>query len=140
MKNEICEKNMDTFLALDKYEQIPLSVTLHLLKCKKCRTSVHYLTLAEKYASEPLKREGILERLANMEVKPISMARWIISGALMIFLMVIFCLFLNKIDKNSFALLFNAFFGILITVYCVLFVSTNMDFFVKKTGTRKLSS
>ena len=132
MNNEICEKNMDAFLSLDKYERIPLGVTLHLLTCKKCRTQVRYLTLAEKYASEPIRATPICDALENIPVKPVSMAKWIISGFLMIFLMVIFGLFLNKIDRASFAIIFNVIFGVLVTVYCALFVGTNMDFFIKK--------
>ncbi|MBR1536489.1 MAG: hypothetical protein IJ630_06090, partial [Treponema sp.] len=54
-------------------------------------------------------------------------------GILMIFLLTTFCIFLNKIDRASFAIIFNVIFGLLITVYCTLFVSTNMDFFIKKT-------
>ena len=132
MKNEICEKMMDEYLMLDKNERIPLRVTLHLLKCKKCRTQVHYLSLAEKYAGEPLRAEKLVDKLENMEVKPVSMTKWIISGILMIFMMVSFVLFLNKIDRASFSIIFNVIFGILVTVYCTLFVGTNVDFFVKK--------
>ena len=40
MKNEKCEKIMDTFLALDKDERLPLSVSLHLLACPHCRSQV----------------------------------------------------------------------------------------------------
>ena len=132
MKNEICEKHMDIFLALDKNERIPFGTTLHLLKCKKCRTSVHYLTLAEKYAAEPLKSEKILQRLSNKEVKPVSMTKWIVSGILMLLFMVIFVLFLNKLNKTGFAIILNTIFGLILTVYCVLFVGTNIDFFIKK--------
>lgn len=132
MKNEICEKTMDDFLALDKYEHIPLKVTLHLLTCKKCRSQVHYLTLAERYASEPIRTVPLKEALENMQVRPVSMTKWIIWGIVMILLMVTFGLFLNRFDKASFAIIFNVIFGILITVYCATFVGTNMDFFIKK--------
>lgn len=131
-ENEICEKTMDEFLALDKYERIPLGVTLHLLKCKKCRTQVHYLTLAERYASEPLRTMNFKEVLANMPVKPVSLAKWIVSGILMILLLVIFGLFLNKINRTSFAIIFNVMFGVLVTVYCSVFVGTNIEYFIKK--------
>lgn len=134
MKNEICEKNMDVFLSLDKNERIPLGVTLHLLKCKKCRSQVHYLTLAERYASEPIRTNGIKEMLENLPVKPVSMTKWIFWGVVMILLMVNFVLFLNKIDQKTFAIIFNIIFGILVTAYCTLFVGTNIDFFVKKIG------
>lgn len=132
MKTETCEKYMDDFLALDKYEHIPLKLTLHFLTCKECRTQVHYLTLAEKYASEPLRYSPLKAKLESMEIKPVSMAKWIVWGIVMILLMVTFGLFLNKTDSTTFAIIFNVIFGILITAYCAIFVSTNMDFFIKK--------
>ncbi|WP_296325322.1 hypothetical protein [Treponema sp. UBA3813] len=132
MNNETCEKNMDTFFSLDKYERIPLRLTLHLLSCKKCRTQVHYLSLAEKYASEPIKQTPIKDALENMPVRPVTMTKWIIWGIIMILLLVVFCLILNRIDRTSFAIFFNIIFGTLVTAYCVLFVGTNMDFFIKK--------
>ena len=132
MNNETCEKNMDTFFSLDKYERIPLRLTLHLLSCKKCRNQVHYLSLAEKYASEPIKQTPIKDALENMPVRPVTMTKWIIWGIIMILLLVVFCLILNRIDRTSFAIFFNIIFGTLVTAYCVLFVGTNMDFFIKK--------
>ena len=132
MDNKICEKTMEDFLMLDKNERLPFKTTLHLLKCKKCRSEVHALTLAEKYAAEPLRHSSLKEMLENIKVKPVSMTKWIVWGVVMIFLMVTFGLILNRLDQTAFAILFNIIFGILITVYCALFVGTNMDFFVKK--------
>lgn len=132
MKNETCEKNMETFLSLDKYERIPLGVTLHLLKCKKCRSQARYLTLAERYASEPIRTLPLKDALENLQIKPVSMTKWILWGAVMILLMVTFGIFLNRFDRASFAIIFNVLFGLLITAYCTLFVGTNMDFFIKK--------
>ena len=131
MKNQKCESIMERFLQLDKNERLPLSMTLHLLKCKKCRTQVHYLTLAEKYASKPLQNKSLKEILENMSAKPVSLTKWIIWGILMIFLMITFGIFLNKIDRTSFAIIFNVMFGVMVTVYCALFVGTNIEYFIK---------
>ena len=131
MKNDVCEKRMDEFLSLDKYERIPLKVTLHLLTCKKCRSQTRHLTLAERYASEPI-HVSITEKLENMEVEPVSMRWWILLGVVMMLLLATFGVFLNRLDHNSFAIIFNVIFGVLVTVYCTLFIGTNMDFFVKK--------
>ncbi|MCD1654172.1 hypothetical protein K7J14_05590 [Treponema zuelzerae] len=49
-----CQKAFDRYLSLDKYEHVPLSVTVHLLFCPVCRTSVRRLTLAEKVLAAPL--------------------------------------------------------------------------------------
>lgn len=134
MKNETCEKNMDIFLALDKYERIPLRVTLHFLCCKKCRTQARYLTLAEKFASEPIRPTPLKDALENIPIKPVSMAKWIISGIIMILMMVVSGILLNKTESPAFAIILNINFGLIITAYCAIFVGTNMDFFIKKIG------
>ena len=72
--------------------------------------------------------------LENIPIKPVSMAKWIISGIIMILMMVTFGLFLNKIDSTTFAIIFNVLFGLIITAYCAIFVATNMDFFMKKSS------
>ena len=123
---------MDDFLMLDKNERIPIKITLHLLKCKKCRSQVHYLTLSEKYAAEKLQYRPLTQMLENIPIKPVSMAKWIVSGILMIIMMVIFGLFLNRIDRAGFSIIFNLIFGLLVTAYCAIFVGTNIDFFIKK--------
>uniref|UniRef100_UPI00388F6614 hypothetical protein n=1 Tax=Treponema sp. TaxID=166 RepID=UPI00388F6614 len=110
---------------------IPLKITFHLLTCKKCRTQVHYLSLAEKYASQPL-HLSIKEKIENMDVEPVSMTKWIVWGIIMILLMVTFGIFLNRLNITGFSIIFNLIFGSLITVYCALFVGTNIDFFIKK--------
>ena len=134
MKNETCEKNMDKFLALDKYERIPLGVTLHFLCCKKCRTQARYLTIAERYTSEPIRETPVKNMLENIPIKPVSMAKWIISGIIMILMMVVSGILLNKTESQAFAIILNINFGLIITAYCAIFVGTNMDFFIKKIG------
>ena len=47
-KNKKCEFYMDEFLKLDKNDRLPLSLTIHLLLCKECRTIVRNLTLADQ--------------------------------------------------------------------------------------------
>ena len=125
---------MDKFLALDKYERIPLGVTLHFLACKKCRTQARYLTLAEKFASEPIRATPIKDMLENIPIKPVSMAKWIVSGILMILMIVFTGIFLNKSESSIFAIIMNINFGLIITAYCAIFVATNMDFFMKKSS------
>ena len=49
--SKICEERMNEFLMLDKNERIPLRVTLHLLKCAKCRSEVRLMTMAERVCS-----------------------------------------------------------------------------------------
>lgn len=54
-KNGTCDKYFDKFLSLDKNEIIPLSVSLHLLVCPKCRTAVRNMSVAEDILQQGLR-------------------------------------------------------------------------------------
>ena len=142
-----CDKMMDKFLMLDKQERIPLDVTFHLLKCKKCRTQVRYLSKAEKYASEPLKVSvpitdskisAILKAAnprwstENFKIKPVSMAKWIVCGILMLLFMTTYTFTAAKLGNEEANTFFYITFGIVITAYCAIFIASNLDFFIKK--------
>ena len=142
-----CDKMMDKFLMLDKQERIPLDVTFHLLQCKKCRTQVRYLSKAEKYASEPLKVSvpitdskisAILKTAnprwstENFKIKPVSMAKWIVCGILMLLFMTTYTFTAAKLGNEEANIFFYITFGIVITAYCAIFISSNLDFFIKK--------
>ena len=142
-----CDKMMDKFLMLDKQERIPLDVTFHLLKCKKCRTQVRYLSKAEKYASEPLKVSvpitdskisAILKTAnprwstENFKIKPVSMAKWIVCGILMLLFMTTYTFTAAKLGNEEANTFFYITFGIVITAYCAIFIASNLDFFIKK--------
>lgn len=148
-RQKCCDKMMDEFLMLDKHERIPLDVTLHLLKCKKCRTQIRYLSKAEKFASSPLKitvpvtNSKISEILKeanpawqteNLRIKPVSMKKWIFCGILMIFLMATYPFSAAKLSGEIMNTFFYIFFGIVVTAYCAIFIAANLDYFVKKTG------
>ena len=96
MKKEKCEAVMDEFLMKDKNEFLPLSVILHVIHCKECRTMIRRMTLAEKSASKSLSESipadnstlnAVMQKISAMELssgrnaKPVSFAGWIIAGA-----------------------------------------------------------
>lgn len=152
MKRETCNIIMNHFLELDKNERMPFSITFHLLICKRCRTQVRLLTQAEKTAAEPVKIpvplndttiETVLKKIDPaynaVSDSPISLLKWIVSGLLMIFLLLIFGVITNSTSSGQLLLVFYLMFAILVTVYCALFVGCNMDFFVKKIETLKLA-
>ena len=135
MKSEQkCEKLMEEYLMLDKNQVVPLHLTLHLLCCKKCRSEVHYLSLAEKIAAKELKADAGLKSPAIKEEAskpPISMTKWIVGGALMM----IFLMFFGVTSKNAtpeLQVLFYIFFAAAVCAYCAVFIATNLDFFIKK--------
>ncbi|MCR5290338.1 MAG: hypothetical protein K6E51_10130 [Treponema sp.] len=144
-----CDTFMDTYLQLDKNAFLPLSLTLHLLTCKKCRTQVRLLTKAEKVLAEPIKVqvpssdatiEAVLKQINptynTQELQsPISLSKWIVSGLIMIVLLIVFGLFTNNMGNSSLLIPFYLTFATIVVTYCAMFIGCNMDFFVKKIET-----
>lgn len=142
-----CDEMMDKFLVLDKHERIPLDVTLHLLRCKKCRTQVRYLTKAEKLAAAPLKIavpitsaeiSEIIKKVSpsllgkKTKAKPVSMKKWISYGILMFLLMLSYTFYAAKINNDAANAFFYIIFGVVVTAYCAIFIAANLDFFIKR--------
>ena len=136
-----CEKMMDEYLMLDKNQVVPLKLTLHLLSCQKCRSEVHYFSLAEKIAAKELKSDADLKAPAIKEEaskNPISMTKWIVGGIIMM----IFLMFFGVESKNAtqeLQVLFYIFFAVAVCAYCSVFIATNLDFFIKKIDKCKLA-
>lgn len=140
---------MDRYLRLDKNQRLPFIMTLHLLACRKCRTQVRLLSLAEKVAAGPLKIPVPLDDTTITAVlkqigttypatrNPISLEKWIVSGILMIVFLLIFGVITNNASSQELLIAFYLMFAVLVTGYCALFIGCNMDFFVKKIETFK---
>ncbi len=161
-----CEKAFNRYLELDKFESVPLGVTLHLLLCPSCRTAVRRLSRAERALAAPLAvshteyacgsgvpaidpavREAI-ERInaAGLSYPDlfsdrgrVSLTRWLVSGAALAAGFAI----LPFSDMGAWSRLafgtgylvsYFSVCGLAVTVWCGLFVGTNIDFFVKKFG------
>jgi len=145
-QNEKCEKYMNQFLMLDKRQAIPLALSFHLLCCKKCRTQVRLLELAEKKISEPLfipvpfTDDSLVRTMKSIDpnfdpqsICPVSFSKWIIAGICLILAFVSFAM-LDTVPliSDGMAVVVYSLFGISITLYCALFIFSNLDFFVKK--------
>ncbi len=142
-----CEEIMDTFLALDKDEHIPLKVSLHLLACSSCRTQVRLLTKAEHLAAVPLYQsvsetdstiESVLKKIntSSATPNPISLRGWVVAGILMVLLMLCFGLYTSTEELK---IAFYLVFALIITIYCAMFIGCNIDFFIKKINTSDFS-
>jgi predicted anti-sigma-YlaC factor YlaD len=163
-----CEKAFDRYLSLDRNERVPFGVTLHLISCPACRTSVRKLTRAERMLSRPLavqatapsvfasgretaidpSVEALLARIASeghsfeslCPAEPrISMYRWVVVGLALVagFAIVPFSsigIWTRLVFGNSFLIPFSLLCGVAVTLYCGLFIGSNIDFFVKKFG------
>lgn len=144
--SETCNEIMNHFLELDKNQILPLPMTFHLLTCKKCRSQVRFMTMAEKHCKEPLSvpaedsSQAIIslirkidpEYLSKTSVAPISMRRWIVCGIAMILGMLFFMFHSKHVDSIALNVTFYCFFACAISAYCAIFVGSNLDFFVKK--------
>lgn len=144
---------MERFMELDKNERLPLYITLHLILCRECRTSVRMLTLAEKQAAQPLAEyvtvdsafmQAVLAKVSPITQEtavPVTMKRWVVSGILMIAALFFFPVFsyMRLPDSELLTVSFYLLFGCAVAVYCIIFVGGNMDFFVKQIELAKKS-
>ena len=113
MKNNT--RLMDEYLELDKGERVPLSLTFKLLLNKDCRKQMKMLRFAEKANAEPLSISTCFtdstiaavmakidpEYAKKAEKNPISIAGWIIGGAVMIFFMIACSFFVETMDETT---------------------------------------
>ncbi|HZK19695.1 MAG TPA: hypothetical protein VFC68_03110 [Treponemataceae bacterium] len=148
MLNKNCEKTMNVFLALDKNEHSPFSVLCHFLVCKKCRKNAIRIKTAEKIGvrdlSQPvsLSNQTLVSIMNNIdpsflakETKTMpffSMVKWIVIGFFIVCLMLVFGIFFTISARQGMYAVATTTFAIVITAYCIFFVASNLDFFVKK--------
>lgn len=156
-----CESSFDRYIALDKNDRVPLAVTLHLLVCPTCRTCIRQMTRAERVLAAPLavrpipaavpsdpvvaaalrriKEAGLGYPQVEPNIRHVSFLRWIITGlALATGFTVLPFSFMGEWSSATFGMSFYLPFyllcGIAVTVYCGLFVGSNIDLFIKKFG------
>lgn len=153
MKKKSCDDVMDRFLMKDKNEFLPLPVILHIICCRECRTTVRRMTLAEKSASENLMKavprenptlDAVMQKVSAMELaagrtpQPVNLAGWIIAGVIMIAAMMFFGFYTSPQKTSSMLIIaFYLIFALAVVIYCIAFVTSNLDFFVKKISFRK---
>jgi hypothetical protein len=140
---------MDQFLSLDKGEHIPLSLTIHLLHCPKCRSEVRLLTKAEEAAGKPLKISTpitdqsitsimkVIDPSYDPDKNHVPLFQWIIAGIIMIAAMFFFGFYTSASSNHFLLVAFYLVFAGSVTAYCMLFIGTNLDFFVKKISSFK---
>ena len=144
-----CTYYMDQYLSLDKGEHLSLELTLHLLICPKCRTEVRSLLKAEKLLKKPLKIPVPIENDTittvmkgidpnyNPQEHRVSFRQWIITGLFMLLCVTVLSILAIPVTEMI-ALLSYGMFALMIVVYCVAFIGSNLDFFIKKIETAKI--
>lgn len=154
-----CDKAFDLYLSLDKNERVPLALTAHLLFCPVCRTGVRNLANAEESLSSildpvPTVRSddpivaaalsritaaGLVYPRTPATIRSFSLLGWLLAGFALIlgFVVVPFSsigIWSSETFGASFLIPFYLLCGVAVTVFCGLFVGTNIDLFVKKFG------
>ncbi|MCR5764037.1 MAG: hypothetical protein K6G00_11720 [Treponema sp.] len=144
-----CDYYMDQYLSLDKGERLSVGLTLHLLLCPKCRSEVRALLKAERVLKKPLKipvpieSDSItsvmkaLDPSYNPQEHKVSFRQWIITGLFMILCVIILPILAIPVTEMI-ALLTYGMFALMIVVYCIAFIGSNLDFFIKKIETAKI--
>ncbi len=142
-----CDFYMDMFFALDKNERLSFKLTKHLLFCKNCRSSVRKFSLLEKKCSKenlqklPSQSKNVKDLMTrldreyeiyNLQKEQVSLKAWVVIGILLIFSMLVFEPLAFSVFPESMMFPISLIFAFGIITYCVVFVGTNMDFFIKK--------
>lgn len=142
---------MNIYLSLDKHEHLPIGLTWHFLTCKKCRTKIALLSKAEKASSEEYIEQALytnqnifaimskidseyLEKEKN-PMPHVSMAKWIISGAIILITMIALGILVEPASRKGTYALITTIYAVVLTFYCAFFVACNLDFFIKHLET-----
>lgn len=148
-KQTNCDNAMSEYLMLDKNQHLPFRLTFHLLKCSECRRKIKMLSEAENHIAAPLKipcpvtDETIKNVMMSVDpaayekfkARPVGLSHWIISGIVMIFMLVLSIYSTSEMQSPSLVLIYGLMIAFCVTLYCTVFVMSNVDFFVKKLST-----
>lgn len=144
-----CEHYMDEFLMLDKGQKLPFDLTLHILFCSKCRSEIRALSKAEEAAGRPLQIPvpvtddsiTLVMRKIDPSYSPrkyqVPLFQWIVAGIIMIIALCSFGFYTSSSSSRALLVAFYLVFAFAVTAYCLVFVGTNLDFFVKKISTTR---
>ena len=53
-----CNKIMEEYLHVERYERLPLHIIFHILHCKKCRDSIRKMTIATHFNSNKIMKKA----------------------------------------------------------------------------------
>ncbi len=141
-----CDQYIEEYLSLDKGQQVPLHVTLHLLGCPHCRAEVRMLSRAERLSSRrlsspsPLEDESIstvLRRIDAPRAQPrhsVSVVPWLVTGIILTLALLLVHVALHGRSGGILSFSVDAAGAAVITAYIAICIGANLDFFIKRSG------
>lgn len=159
-----CAVAFERYLALDKHQRVPLTLTLHLLMCPVCRAAVRQVSRAESMLSQPLATtspkatlqhdpvlSAAMEKIAlaglaypvkEPVAKRVSLIRWFVVGVLLAggFAVLPFSasgVLMTEQFGTALVVPFYILCGCAVTAYGGLFIGTNIDLFIKRFNALK---
>lgn len=144
-----CEQIINSYMALDQNQRVPLKISRHLLTCQCCSKKIELISLAEKTLSKPLNQQvsaqdqtiqQVMEKVNNLELekirrRQIPLIGWIVAGLLMISLFVFATIYLKQINSEILTYGYGMAFAGSLIAYSLVFVYSHLDAFVKKIST-----
>ena len=141
-----CSRIMEKYLSLDKNQKVPLEVSSHLLKCRKCRKQVRALRIAERVSAESFSFEAPLEdnliqsvltqidpkTAKKMNYQEKIFGLWTTSGIVLIFAFVLVVFAAKNFQNRDLLMAIATVIAGFVTVWGVLYIATNVDFFIKR--------
>lgn len=150
-----CEYILDRFASLDKYESMPINIKIHLIHCKKCRTIITKMSMAESVQLQILNEsvdnntrmlDATMQRILRLQnhrsaqeqqKEEPALISWLIAGLILVlgFIIVPFS-DIGKMGMQQFGTAFSIPFALLcagsIVAYSAVFIAKNIVFFTEK--------
>ncbi len=152
-----CSEAINRYMALDKHETVPFAVTVHLLRCEKCRSLVRVMTKTARMYSSVLTETvtqddslmqktmdkinkalpGLMYLQAEKARSSVRLFPWVITGLTMTLGLASVPFtrigqWAVEIFQLRFIIPFALTFAAFVSVFSALFVGRNLDFFIKK--------
>lgn len=154
-----CSTAFERYLALDKHERVPLTLTFHLFRCPVCRAAVRQVSRVESLLSRPfatrspkaslshdpvlaaamekIAAAGLVYPVQEPVAKRVSLFRWFVVGVLLAggFVVLPFSasgVLMTEEFGTALVVPFYILCGCAVTAYGGLFIGTNIDLFIKR--------
>jgi hypothetical protein len=145
-----CERCMDLYIESDNGEELPFFARLHVSNCEDCLGEIARLEAARRgllsSLPEPTEYNSAQIMAAVLKAerphKEVRLREWIVSFLVILLSMALAplgsdFLWAKSLFGSNYLLPFSLFFGVALTVYCVLFIVSHIDLLTERLGIEK---